>query len=322
MKSINIITEYTNYIEKSLKRISKLLLSKNYSEEDFSNILTVYIKARYYDSFERKSKSPYFNTKMYVDDELKKIEKSSQVLLPVLKIYKEVLNLEQTNYNAKELIHNTLEYREQLKLSSEKYMDEVITICNEINKKRREIQKTFVSKDFSCNYKTTNLYKVFNVNLEYSFSIPKLYSEFAIEKVYTNGVVAEDKLFVEYYLITYKLLNQILSFDFSNNYIVEFTCSLLEKESKLNKLFDIIDNDICKEKIALKISYSDFIEHKDNILNLVNDGYNFAIEIDDSYADSLENKKIITSIFKYIIISSRNKYIELFEGCSNLIKVK
>ena len=322
MKSINIITEYANYIEKSYIKIAKLLLGKNYSEEDFSSILSVYVKARYYDSFDRKSKSPYFNTKMYVKDELSKLENKDGVLEPVLSIYNEIFNLEQSNYDAKELINNTLKYREKLKLSSEKYVDEVTAICDEINKKRKEIQKAFASKDFSCNYKTTNLYKVFNVSLDYSFSIPKLYSDFAVDKVYTTGVINEDKLFVEYHLITCRLLNEILSFDFSNNYIVEFTCSLLEKANKVKNIFNIIDNDICKEKISLKISLSEFLENKDKILSYINDGYNFAIKIDDAYVDSLENRKLITSVFKYIIINSNNKNIDLFKECSNLIKVK
>ena len=322
MKSINIITEYANYIEKSYIKIAKLLLGKNYSEEDFSSILSVYVKARYYDSFDRKSKSPYFNTKMYVKDELSKLENKDGVLEPVLSIYNEIFNLEQSNYDAKELINNTLKYREKLKLSSEKYVDEVTAICDEINKKRKEIQKTFASKDFSCNYKTTNLYKVFNVSLDYSFSIPKLYSDFAVDKVYTTGVINEDKLFVEYHLITCRLLNEILSFDFSNNYIVEFTCSLLEKANKVKNIFNIIDNDICKEKISLKISLSEFLEYKNKIMDLINDGYSFSIMIDDSYEDSLESKKIITSIFKYIIIKSTDKNIDSFKECSNLIKVK
>lgn len=322
MKSINIITEYANYIEKSLKKISKLLLGKNYSEEDFSNLLNVYIKARYYDSFDRKSKSPFFNTKMYVKEELSKLENKGGISKFVLNIYNEILSLEQSNYSARELINNTLEYRQQIKLSSEKYIDEITALCEEINKKRKEIQKAFASKDFYCEYKSTNIYKLFNTSLNYSFSIPKLYSDFATNKVYTSGVVNEDKLFVEYYLVTCKLLNEILSFDFSNNYIVEFTCSLLEKDNKLNKLLNIIDNDICKEKLSLKISSSEFFEYKDKILDLINNGYSFAIKIDDIYEDSLENRKLITSVFKYIIINSNNKNMDVFKECSNLIKVK
>lgn len=322
MKSVNIITEYTNYIKKSLTKISKLMLGKNYSDEDFSKLLDVYVKTRYYDSLDRKSKSPYFNTKIYVKEELSKLEKQNNISASVLNIYNEVLSLEHSNYNPKEFINNTLENREKLRLSSEKSIEEITSICKEINNKRHEIQKAFACKDFSCEYKTTNFYKVFNVKLNYSFSIPKLYSDYAVDKVYTNGVVNEDKLFVEYHLITCKLLNEVLSFDFSNNYIIEFTCSLLDKESKLNKLLSIIDNDICKEKLNLKITSSEFEQYKDKILDFINKGYNFAIKIDNGYVDSFEKKKLITSVFKYIIINSSNKNINAFEECSNLIKVK
>lgn len=322
MKSINIVTEYAEYIGKSFKKISKALLSKNYSEEDFSDLLNIYIKARYYDSFDRKSKSPYFNTKAYVNEALSKLEQKGEASKSVLNIYSEVLNLEHSNYNAKELINNTLKYREELKLSSEKYIEEVTNICDGINKKRREIQKAFACKDFSCNYKTTNLYKVFNVQLDYLFTIPKLYSDFAVDKVYTTGIINEDKLFVEYHLIACKILNEIISYDFSNNYIVEFSCSLLEKENKLKKLLEIIDNDICREKVSIAVDSSEFEQHKEKILDFINNGYNFAVRIDEKYNDTQETRKIITSVFKYIIINSKNKNIEVFKECSNLIKIK
>lgn len=319
MKSTNIITEYTQYIEKNIKKVTKLVLSKNYSEEDFSDLLDIYIKARYYDSLKRKSKSPYFNTKLYIKDKILKL-KESGVKEPILKIYEEILNIDQNNLKAKDLLNNIKIIRDELKLTKS-IDEEIIQIYDEIDKKRQEIQKAFKSKDFSCKYTATNIRKVYDVYLDYSFSIPKLYSEYAINKVYMSSVVGEDKLYVEYYIITHKLLNEIIAFDFSNNYLIDFVPSIIEKSTKFNKLLSIISNDVCKEKLSLKLSFSDYEQNKDKIMELINNGYNFAVAIDDTYVDTVENKKIISSIFKYVIIRG-DVNPGLFKECKNLIRVK
>ena len=87
-------------------------------------------------------------------------------------------------------------------------------------------------------------------------------------------------------------------------------------------MIHLISDDICKDKISLKIDFSSFQKHKDKILNLINEGYNFALIIDDSYVDEKETKKIITSVFKYIIIAKSDKNIESFKECTNLIRIK
>ena len=64
--------------------------------------------------------------------------------------------------------------------------------------------------------------KTHNVSLDYWFQIPKLYSEYAIDKVYNTDTINEDKMYIEYYIVTSKLLTEITNFDFSNNYLIDF----------------------------------------------------------------------------------------------------
>ena len=158
MKSINVIEQYTDYIKKSLIKICKLVLKKNYSEEDFSNLLDVYIKARYYDSLARKSKSPYFNTKMYIKDAISKLEDSSG---PISKIYLEILLSEQNNIPAKEMLNKIEKYRKELDLNNQDIEKEVIELYEEITKKKRQIERKYKSKDFTNRYRPTNIIFVF-----------------------------------------------------------------------------------------------------------------------------------------------------------------
>ena len=114
MKSINIISNYTSYIEKSLKKTAKIILDKKYEEEVFSKLLKTYIDVRYFDSQKRKSKSPYSNTKMYISQEMGKL-KSNGVSKDILKIYEEVLSSDQNNQNI-----NTFENTERINFKPEK----------------------------------------------------------------------------------------------------------------------------------------------------------------------------------------------------------
>ncbi len=321
MKSINIVQEYTNFIEKNLKKIAKLVLDRHYSEEQFLGLLTVYIKTRYYDALDRKSKSPYFNTKLYVKDELTKLRKQKQTSESVIKVYEEIINYELNNYTAKDLLNSTEKYRLELKVKNPNLDTEITNIYNKMSSKKKEIKKAFLSNDFSCRYEETNLHKVYNVSLDYWFQIPKLYSEYAIDKVYNTDTINEDKMYIEYYIVTSKLLTEITNFDFSNNYLIDFAYTLFKKDVKLNKLLNTIANDICKEKMSIKISYTDFKNYREKIVKLVNNGYNFALKIDDTYQKS-EDNKFITSIFKYIIIDEKNQNIQDFKDFSNLIRIK
>ena len=70
-----------------------------------------------------------------------------------------------------------------------------------------------------------------------------------------------------------------------------------------------------------EILYTDFKNYREKIVKLVNDGYNFALKIDDTYQKS-EDNKFITSIFKYIIIDEKNQNIQDFKDFSNLIRIK
>lgn len=322
MKSINVISEYTSFIDKNLKKTAKLILGRKYNEDEFSTLIDIYMKTRYYDSLERKRKSPFYNTTSYIKECVNKLVENSESPEAVIKVYQEVINFDFNNLSAKDLLSNIEPYKEELKIKDDIILTKLEEIRDEIFAKRKAIQKAFKTKDFICTYKGTNIRKVYNVELEYSFNIPKLYSDYAVNKVYESEIISEDRLYIEYYIVVDKLLKEIINFDYSNNYIVEFASTLLEKDIKLEKILNLVDNDICKEKIILKISFSDFKKHKDKVLDLINEGFNFAIIIDDTYEDVLENRKLITSVFKYIIIKRSSEKVDSFNEIPNLVRIK
>ena len=71
---------------------------------------------------------------------------------------------------------------------------------------------------------------LFFVTIDHQINMPKQYSDEAIEKVFNTGIIAEDKLRVEYLLLSVVALKDILNGEFKDTYIAEFTSSLLEKK--------------------------------------------------------------------------------------------
>ena len=222
-----------------------------------------------------------------------------------------------------ELTKDIISYRKNsLSLEKDTFENDFNALIEEINFKKSIYFSQFESNTFKAGYFLTNIKKVYNVVLDYDIAIPKLYSEFAISKVYTTGIINEDRLFVEYYLVTSKLLSELVKCDYSNYYLVEFAVSLFLKKEKLLRLLNIIDNDIAKDRISLKINYSDYIDNKDTILDLINKGYNFTLILDDTYSNSAQEKKSVLSLFKYIMISVDSNNYKFFEGEEKIIKIK
>lgn len=320
MKNLDIITEYINYYKKNLDKIAKLSLGKYYSKSDFSILLDTFINVKFYDSLERKSNNGYFNVKSYIRHTISKLKKENEVSDNALHIYEQIINLEQDKEVEKDFINSVKKFQKEMDLT-ENHEKEITEILNDIKNKSKEMLIVFDSKDFSCEIDKTNIKDAFIVDLKYWFKIPRLYSDYAIQNVYNTGIINEDRLMVEYSLISKKLLDDIKEYNYSSNYIVDFACTLFEKETKLKKIIGIISNEICKERLVFKLKFNDFVTYKDNILKMINNGYNFAIFIDEDYKDSIEYKKIISSVFKYIIIEN-NIGKDIFKSQKNVIKMK
>lgn len=152
-------------------------------------------------------------------------------------------------------------------------------------------------------------------------TIPKLYSAYAIDKVYQNGLVCEDKQFVTYYLLSRIILEDMIAGIFEKEYIVLFQTSLFSKKEKLRKLFSIIDNDLAKELISFQINYQEFLENKEVIYKWMRDGYQFTLLIDETFLNQDINLEQL-DVFKYLLVKDEkylNKRISLKK---NLLKLR
>ena len=144
------------------------------------------------------------------------------------------------------------------------------------------------------------------------------YSEFAINKAFQVGLMAEDKLVVEYYLVVIQILKDILKLNFKRKYILEFADTLLKKPKKIKGFLNIINSSAVQEKVSLKIRYEQFVQNKETIYELMRNGYKITIILDNSFDVTFKNIETL-EMFEFVIVNrDLKKYNEIKQNIQEL----
>ena len=121
--------------------------------------------------------------------------------------------------------------------------------------------------------------------------------------VYNEGIVAEDKLQVEYILLSVVVISDIINGNFDDKYIAEFASTLFKKKQKLDSILSILGNQELQDKIHLNIMYSDYIKNQKSILAYTKKGYNFTITLDNTVKSIEDVEKL--KMFKMVIVPQK-----------------
>ncbi len=225
---------------KNINKYLKMILEKYYDKEIVSSLLETYINVRYYNYYEAKCKSQEANINYYM--KLKTIElTNNQTEKFIFKtkttfyLFKYILYFDNVSKydDLKEKINEIEKYRQNtLELEKSSFIDDMLKLVKENEKRKQKYLESFKSNHFEIKIEQTNKKKVYNVYLTNTIKFNKIYSNYSINKVYTNGIVNEQKLFITYYQITKQILENAIEGIFEKEYIVAFPCSILEKEQK------------------------------------------------------------------------------------------
>ena len=198
--------------------------------------------------------------------------------------------------------------------------DNLYKMIKQYRDSKEKYLKSFESDDFELEIVKYPLIKdVYKVGLKYNFKLPYIYSDRAIEDVYNENIINEDKIIIEYLMLTVYNIRMILEGKFSTQYLVDFPMSLFDKKQKFEQALRIINEPSIQEKIYIKVKYRDFIINRDKIYELMKKGYSFAVIIDDSFIISREHIRKL-EIFKYVIVSKKLEYFEEFKENSEDLK--
>ena len=319
----NIMQAYINRTEKFLKDFNKMFFLEEYDKEIEQEYIETYIDARIYNYGEEKQRFFYrrifaslIKTKKEIKKENSKI--NEKILENMLKIYQFIFYIDG--------VRQMQDLREFCKVICDKRVkkfeypktagldERFYKLIKDFFDWKEKFFKSFETDDFELDIQkyilVDNTYKV---DLKYNFKIPYIYSDKAIDEVFNEGTINEDKLIIEYTLLTMVCIEDINKANFQKKYIVNFAESLYEKEKKIKQVLRVLDDQAIQDKVFLKINYQDFLKHKEVTYEYMKDGFRFAIYLDDeNLSDIMELKKL--DMFKYILVPKQNKNFDIIKG--------
>lgn len=327
-KSKNIIEKFISIKIEELNEIINILDldEKTYVNEPTikNKLMGYYIDSKYYNYYGEldfpSTKKQIEKIEKYISKEailLKKKyngsdSKYSEKVDKFLKIFIVLANLENakntiTDKKAKEEF-----YKNQiLQLVSDSDWDSV-KIKNTISEIIK-IQRNYVGIiEYLCKKFETNMFElellklkanknIFVTNLEHNITFSKMYSDYIIDKTYSEGVIAENKIIVLLNLLSINIINDMLNSNFNKKYIVYIPESLYTKEKKLEKVLSMIEDEHAKDSVIILMSMEKLASSKTLIKKLKKNGYSFAVPVIKE--ESLNSKNYPTmNLADYIFV--------------------
>ena len=315
----NIMQQYIKNIKTFLTSFTKLFLEELYIEKISNEYIKTYIEARVYNYgaegrfFYKRIYDSLTTKKKEIEEELdKKVKEKQEVILEKnLKIYQYILYIDGVRDvdDLEEFLSLICEKRQtEFNIPTKKAFKSKITkLINEYKNQKVAFLQSFDTKDFSLNIeKYTLIDNTYKVGLDYNFKVPYIYSNKVIGEVYNEGTINEDKLIIEYTLLVPVCIKDIENGNFETKYIVDFARTLYSKEKKIKQTLKVVNDPAIQDKIVFKIYYTDFTENKELLYSLIQDGFKFAIIIDDSFEVTDANLRKL-NIFKYMLVTKDNK---------------
>lgn len=307
---MDIITKYVDFSLNNLEVYTKMIMGKYFKKDIFKQYIEEYANVRYYNE-EIENKSTLEATlnnaleKVYLND-------PSNVSKFILELFKMFYYLDGVKkYKGKQTLQQeTIELNEIRQEKLGIYDDNFVSnfkkeVLSNWHRKEKYLKKTS-SNDFYITCKKIRNISIYIVSLNDNISIPSLYSEYAIDKVKTESIVAVNKLLVEYYLVSSLILKNIIKGNFKKKYLVEFSPKLLETISRKNKFKEIFNTDIIKENIILSIRPVEFLSHEEEICSLIKEGYSFGLTM-NQYEDYIMIKDRNTDYFTNLFLNGELK---------------
>ena len=316
----NIMEQYVKNTTKFLKSFTKMFFAEKYNEDISNEFIDTYIESRIYSYGEDEQRFFYRRIYSNLIKKRKEIQKQNpkikeEVLEDNIKIYQFIFFIDGVRPindldEFVRLICASRKKKFEVEDAIKNFQGRVLKAIKKYQEDKEEFLKKYETNDFSLDIeKYTLIDNTYKVNIDFNFKIPYIYSNKVINEVFNDGTINEDKLIIEYMLLTCLCIRDINKGNFVTKYLVDFARTIYQKQAKIKQTLKVLDNSAIQDKVFLKIYYKDFEENKELIYSLMKDGYRFAIIIDDTFNPKLiELKKL--SIFKYMLVPNDCKHYE------------
>lgn len=326
--TVNIMEQYIEITKKQIEDYMKLVLEEKFNKTYCDLFIERYINIRYYNYYENEMaetirRKILSHLKQVSEDMIINNINDRELIENMRVLFYYVLYFDNVVYykNLENKIIQIAKIRMRIygKITENFEKNLFQTMQKYINDKRKLVEK-FLSNEFYL--KITNYpdkLKIYRINLKFkNIKFPLEYSEFAINKAFQTGLMAEDKLVIEYYLVVLQILKDVLKLNFKRKYILEFADTLLKKPKKIKGILNIISSSAVQDKVSLKIKYEQFIQSKEIIYDLMRNGYKITIILDNSFDVTFKNIETL-QMFEFVIISrDLKKYNEIKQEVKEL----
>ena len=322
----NLMDTYLNFTEKKIKKYIRMIFNKQYDEEIVSEYLKTYVNARYYNivNTNKPARAFYLRILQELDYKekilIKKNKEQAEDIVQEQERLKIINNVKETfsyilffdnvrkveNFKSVESIKQVIKklvqtVNDEFNIKTSKDFEETLykEVSSDMIEKEVFLDK-FETDEFMLNFESNEQQEdVYFAKLEHNVKMPVQYSEIAIEKVFSEGIVAEDKLQIEYILLSLISIRDIINGNFKDMYVAEFTDTLFKKKAKLDSILSLIENEALQAKISINITYSNYIKNHKSVLEYTNKGYNFVITLDNAIKSVEDVEKL--KMFKTVI---------------------
>lgn len=305
---VNIMNEYISYTKKCFNNYMKYILDTNYDKGIVNRYIDSYINVRYSNYMDGCSEDTSIDKK--IDYSIKLCAKELIETLPdkkkknikdIEKMFNLVYKLDGLYLLEKQnkIIESIAELRNEMGIESIDFAKQFDKLLRDDIKRKREFVEGFGSDVFYLEKKkvANNLYKV---KIKDRIKFPELYSEVAISKARKKDTINEDIIAIAYDMVSGIVINEIIANKFDNIYVVDFPMSIFDKLTKKNRLLGSIDNEFLLEHINLNVTFTCFKKQREEIFDLMHNGYKFSLSLDKGFdysSDNLEYLEVFDNIF-------------------------
>ena len=308
--------EYIKLTQEEVFTYIKLIFERSYNKKIALRYMDAYLNVRFYNFYPKDDdltfRKNYLNAIKEEETRiLKEMPEKKKLIENMGLFFYYILYFDKISYrvDVDEIIEKLFKIRKKLlNKKNEELKENFATKYNEFSEKKENFLKKYETEEFYLkisDYEGQN--NANRVNLKHNIKFPMIYSNQAIANVFDSGLIAEDKLQIEYNLISIEAIQDILKGNFKRQYIIEFEISLLKKKRKMTTILNIINNPAVQEKINLKITYKEFLANKEEIYELMRDGFRFAVVLDSSFEPVYSNFERL-NVFNYTIASRKLEY--------------
>ena len=326
-----------NIIEKAMlikkEEIIEMIMLLNNGEEFKNNeptikekLIDAYIDAKYYnhcgnidlnyngknmllkvdnllEKLAEELKKAYKESDKKYDEKVDKIAKFMQLINHIEEDFKiEDLQKKKDTYNKRILKY--VKYNDLSAKDLKKLITELLKVQRTYSGMIKFIQSKIETNMFELKFNKLTRKDMYAVELTHNIQFSKVYSDYIVDKTYSEGIIAEDKIKVLGNLLLSQLVKDMFNGEFNKKYFVYIPESLYNKDNKLDQVFDMFDDEFAKKSINILLAYNGLSDNKKTIKQLIKQGFNFSVDMNDV---ELLKKSDIKELYvlDYIFISRK-----------------